>query len=167
MDIEKIKKLIRLANNNPNEHEANLAARKACKLIEDNGKWTPFRNLSVDGPRTYNDIKRSTEPAWRAQPPYNPTGRNQYQEEWFRKWNDYWKEAEKNPVDGRPYESNFNDKETTPKSKPWAKDYPFTNEPKKKESATRNCTRCGLEVSTFRIKEVPFVCNVCHWKDLL
>jgi SNF2 family DNA or RNA helicase len=33
MDKDKIIKLIRLANNNPNDNEANLAARKACKLL--------------------------------------------------------------------------------------------------------------------------------------
>lgn len=35
MDLDKIQKLIRLANNNPNEHEANLAAKKACELVGD------------------------------------------------------------------------------------------------------------------------------------
>ena len=35
MDIERLKKLVKLANNNPNEHEANLAARRVCKIIED------------------------------------------------------------------------------------------------------------------------------------
>lgn len=33
MNIELIQKLIKLANNNPNENEANLAARKVCKLL--------------------------------------------------------------------------------------------------------------------------------------
>lgn len=53
--------------------------------------------------------------------------------------------------------------ETDVRYKPWTKPNPFTNEPKKKESTTRKCTKCGLEVSTFRIKEEPFVCNGCHW----
>lgn len=34
MNIELLKKLVKLANNNPNDHEANSAARRACKLIE-------------------------------------------------------------------------------------------------------------------------------------
>lgn len=33
MNIELIVKLVKLANNNPNENEANLAARKVCSLI--------------------------------------------------------------------------------------------------------------------------------------
>lgn len=36
MDIEKLKSIIRLANNNPNDNEANLAARKACKILAEN-----------------------------------------------------------------------------------------------------------------------------------
>lgn len=36
--LELLKKLTRLANNNPNENEANLAARKVCKMLEEL-KW--------------------------------------------------------------------------------------------------------------------------------
>jgi len=35
IDTDKIQKLIKLANNNPNDHEANSAARMACKLLKD------------------------------------------------------------------------------------------------------------------------------------
>jgi hypothetical protein len=35
MNLDLLKKLIKLANHNPNEHEANSAARRACKLLED------------------------------------------------------------------------------------------------------------------------------------
>lgn len=38
MNLELIKKLVKLANNNPNENEANLAARKVCRMIEE-GKF--------------------------------------------------------------------------------------------------------------------------------
>ncbi len=33
--IDMIQKLIRLANNNPNDNEANLAARRVCKMLTD------------------------------------------------------------------------------------------------------------------------------------
>lgn len=33
MNLELIQKLVKLANNNPNENEANSAARRVCKLI--------------------------------------------------------------------------------------------------------------------------------------
>jgi len=35
LDIDRLKKLTRLANNNPNDHEANLAARRVCKMLEE------------------------------------------------------------------------------------------------------------------------------------
>lgn len=36
MNIELLKKLIQLAGNNPNDNEANIAARRACKMMYDN-----------------------------------------------------------------------------------------------------------------------------------
>lgn len=111
MDTDKIQKLIRLANNNPNEHEANLAARKVCKMLADyrfNGvnsskatpppnTTTPYQDLydlmqkmrkksnpphegswtnpsPKEEPKTWNDVKRSSEPFWRAgrNPFYDP-----------------------------------------------------------------------------------------------
>ena len=33
--VEILNKLIALANNNPNEHEANAAARRVCKMLAD------------------------------------------------------------------------------------------------------------------------------------
>lgn len=65
MDIEKIKSLIRLANNNPNDNEANLAARKACKVLAENN-FQIFSSRS--NPTTWNDVKRSTEPDFRSTP---------------------------------------------------------------------------------------------------
>lgn len=45
MNLDLIIKLVKLANNNPNENESNLAARKVCKLIaEGNYKF------SIDAP---------------------------------------------------------------------------------------------------------------------
>jgi hypothetical protein len=34
MDIDKLTKLVKLANHNPNDNEANAAARKVCSMIE-------------------------------------------------------------------------------------------------------------------------------------
>lgn len=38
MNLDLLKKLTKLANHNPNDNEANLAARKVCKMLEA-GKW--------------------------------------------------------------------------------------------------------------------------------
>lgn len=117
---DKLKALIRLANNNPNDNEANLAARKVCQQLHGEfalddlehsrnrtaaGKmnesvlkeWVDPRtgdlnikitNLDLHNsennkiinilkllkqeitrPRTWNDVRRSTEPQWRTKPP--------------------------------------------------------------------------------------------------
>lgn len=64
---EKLEKLVRLANNNPNENEANLAARYACKMLEEH-KFD--LNITLSAPEspiggTWQDVCRSTEsPPW-------------------------------------------------------------------------------------------------------
>lgn len=35
MNLDLLTKLVKLANNNPNDNEANLAARKVCRMIEE------------------------------------------------------------------------------------------------------------------------------------
>lgn len=35
MNLDLLKKLTRLANNNPNDNEANFAARRVCKMLEE------------------------------------------------------------------------------------------------------------------------------------
>lgn len=53
INFEIVLKLIRLANNNPNEHEANLAARRVCILLKD---WKPIEEVPKQSPtgRTYS-----------------------------------------------------------------------------------------------------------------
>lgn len=85
MNLGLLKKLVRLANSNPNEHEANSAARRVCKLIEE-GKFefvdskqnTPYQYTYYDEARSvdFNDIVeqmrkvrynyRRTEPEFKA-----------------------------------------------------------------------------------------------------
>jgi len=71
MNIDLIIKLARLANENPNENEANLAARKVCKLIKAaEYKFNGTTQSKPTGrPTTWNDVTRSTEPAWSSKPP--------------------------------------------------------------------------------------------------
>src|SRR5258708_29378701 len=49
MNIELLTKLVKLANNNPNEHEANAAARKVCLIIAE-AKFKFSADLSATGP---------------------------------------------------------------------------------------------------------------------
>src|ERR1700749_5093983 len=68
-------KLVKLANNNPNEHEANLAARRAVKMIAENnfeiiGGDPSVKKKTTIPPRqsppghTYADVKRSENSWW-------------------------------------------------------------------------------------------------------
>src|SRR6266850_1935348 len=64
MNLELIIKLVKLANNNPNENEANLAARKVCKMIaEGDYKFNNNSNLksSILG---YQPTKKQQEYYW-------------------------------------------------------------------------------------------------------
>lgn len=49
MNIELLIKLVKLANHNPNDNEANSAARRVCKLIEE-GKFK-FTNTVIEPPK--------------------------------------------------------------------------------------------------------------------
>lgn len=59
MSIERLKKLVELANHNPNEHEANSAARAACKLLE-TLKYNLTAKATVTSPSNPTGHKYST-----------------------------------------------------------------------------------------------------------
>ena len=74
MNLDLLIKLVKLANNNPNEHEANSAARRACKLIaEGNFKFT------ADIPKNEPSIKPQTGGF-----SSNPPSQNDWFEQFFR-----------------------------------------------------------------------------------
>lgn len=98
MKIDRLLALIRLANNNPNEHEANLAARKVCRLLDETKKpefevvvKTPFGYRPTKAQEdfhkstvTWNDVKRSTEPEFRSRPSGPGTPFDDFFNEFFR-----------------------------------------------------------------------------------
>lgn len=64
MNSDQLIKLIKLANNNPNENEANSAARKVCKIIEEN----KFSLIKIE-PKTV--LSKSNKQAAKAEWLYN------------------------------------------------------------------------------------------------
>jgi len=54
MDTDKIKKLIKLANNNPNDNEANLAARKVCSMLKDHTFGTAPQTTRIPNRSPYD-----------------------------------------------------------------------------------------------------------------
>jgi hypothetical protein len=189
VNLDRLKALIRLANNNPNEHEANLAARKACKLIAEKDFAILYANHiprtvaeKINQPRTWNDVKRSTEPDFKSKT-YDPPKPHPFDtifEEMFNRakgrpfssgdWgHSRWKDA---PRKEAPEPSSYDE----PRYSAWAREYPFNKPPdnsnynpdgtkKKKPEELRKCAKCGLEIMTSRLKEDPWVCNPCHWKE--
>lgn len=141
MSIDLLKKLVRLATNNPNEHEANLAARKACELlVKDDfailksttnnppivnfgtnyGEWTEFNNRTSQGKPIYKDVY------------------NMYEE--LRR-------------DSSGYAWDF-EKERREKQK------------NRRETKTLRCKHCKLEFQTkFQGEESQFECWGCYGKD--
>lgn len=68
MNLELLKKLVKLANNNPNENEANSAARRVCKLIEKaefkfvaeiKQDYNPFIQVQTSGANSWTSYAES------------------------------------------------------------------------------------------------------------
>jgi hypothetical protein len=187
IDIEKLKSIIRLANNNPNENEANLAARKACKILaEDN-----FKFLNPQPATTWNDVKRSTEPGFRSP----PTGKRAYDPIWedmLRRGREQRVEAEKAARAARDAERIRQEQVRKEQAKREEENkkayqsvhyepinykdfvYDFDNDifenfyetnfkpgnPHQRRDSIRTCSKCGLRTSTYN-KENPFICGIC------
>lgn len=173
MNSDLFKKLVRLANNNPNDNEANLAARRACKMIAEND----FAALNGSQPQaqgtiTWNDVKRSTESAWKPNPPQSPTGRKptgnpfvdfsmgfDYNSDWYEK---FWNNVHKyQTVDYRDKDKTIFDQDEKFYENPKTGAKQKKAEPRHDKSV-RKCAECGNEVLTRRITAV-FICNKCEW----
>jgi hypothetical protein len=236
MKLDVLKALIRLANNNPSEHEANAAARKVCKEITEQqieqvrpkpiktayGKmneatlkeWVDpatgdinikitsldihnsanggviealkLLKRAIEQPKTWNDVKRSSEPAWKPNPPkkeaYDSTFYDEaydfkkgFSEDFFKdlfnragvkfggfksaptdnQWTDAEAERKRNEEKREQHTSNY--------SGDFYTNFKGGQRGGKRRQELRVCSKCGLEIMTFRIKENPWVCAPCHW----
>lgn len=175
MNLDLIKKLTRLANNNPNDNEANLAARKVCRMLEESNWSLPSvqsRPNTVNmgtPPHTWNDIRRSPTPEWSSKP---PTESNEYdhqaaeREEHRRRQEDFYNFYRKNYWKPSPkQEEYFRDifREGSYRGVDWGSN-PF--EPKKppKEKRPLECTKCHKTVETGYVGNL-FVCSDCQWSE--
>ena len=163
MNLDLLKKLTRLANNNPNDNEANLAARRVCKMLAEcdfklveTVQSRPNTSSMGTPPRPPEPKKEQKEHPWTYKPSKSQEdyirdifgnfnfGRKFYGGQWSGK-------AEQQQNSNRydiPYDPYFN---------PRRKDEP-------KEKRELNCTRCGRPILTAYIGNI-FVCNDCHWKE--
>lgn len=165
MKLERLLALIRLANNNPSENEANRAARKVCEVLAANQQFMKTGSLEVRTAQakvgvapdakntgTWNDVRRSTEAEFRSTPPNRSGFDIHFDDDLWEWFNNIGRKNSPEPDDSW-------DRETKPPR--W--DGPFQTE-RPKATAQRKCTKCGLEVDTFRTKIEPFICNACSWK---
>lgn len=107
MNFDILIKLVKLANHNNAEGEANAAARRVCKMLsEDNYKW--IESVVKGGPKvaankvggtgnygTWGGVHRSKEPDFRSSRGPRSSGFNPYEDEfadWFKKWGSQFSE---------------------------------------------------------------------------
>lgn len=138
MNITLIVKLAKLANNNPNDNEANLAARKVCRLIEEGGfrftESSPPPSTKQD--TTYNDIRRTRESFWKSHKPTGPGSGFDWDKSPL---NDFLKD----------YYKNFTD---------------FKRPSQQKEERELVCVECKKKKKT-KFVGLPecYICNECQW----
>lgn len=136
---EILMKLISLANNNPNEHEANAAARKVCVMLEE---------MKV------NFIPRKTIAQTQQAPPvYGQT----------RRPNPFVDDDLFNILKNmhRQQNARYYERDPFTNSNPFRQAEPEKPQPKKPK-VTRECADCGKPQMT-RCESV-FYCNTCQWR---
>lgn len=174
MNLDLLKKLARLANNNPNDNEANLAARRVCKMLEE--FTLNFKNsLTIPGEKKIQELK--VDPV-----PKSNTWENIYRNEEAHFTN-------KPPEYTRPFTSDFEDLlhtlfggrragKTESQREPfvynptqkqrdfytgvdWDKQ-PSSTQWNKETAPIKICERCKKEYKSPRTINV---CADCQWKE--
>lgn len=149
MNLDLLIKLVKLANNNPNDNEANLAARKVCKMIAE-AKY-----------QFANQIK--TEPTIKPRTsgfstPYGPNPYADYMKNgsWYGfDWNKEAQRAKENYRPSREQENFYK------KGNP----FDYGSEPVKSQSIP--CTKCGYTYTvSITIKPSEYVCKICQLQSI-
>lgn len=177
--------LIRLANNNPSEHEANAAARKVCKLLAEykfvqntvraEPRPQPSRPYQSDFTQDmYEDLLRKMRQygkkysdSWRQnEPPHY--GRKEHEQQKQREvYMRDCKQCKQKFMGLNPTEDicprchyGFGPKQTDDAWRNWHQPY----EKPEAEKKSRQCSKCGHTKMTSRITNI-FVCNECQWNE--
>lgn len=173
MNYELIIKLAKLANNNPNDNEANSAARKVCKLIAEGnynfGTTTkqPTQQTNPQRPPTMDYweefIRNMTNPNpasyWTGFDSENYSGRGKSDRQRQRE------EEKKERVyrESEEYQRRKRDEqlkeEMNRRARQQAKGYDYT-QPK----TSRKCSKCGQpKMTAFTGPDFLFTCMDCLW----
>ncbi len=168
--IDLLSKLIALANNNPNEHEANLAARKVCRLLIELKVNFKSRSDQSKPATTWKDVQRSDSSFWKSspqQPNSNPYTKASDQNPYTQPNYDPFEFLRNEFIKARDAERTKDYYKRPPTEYGIPKDYPIYNydEPKKpKEKRPLKCTKCGNEKITGYIGNL-YVCDTCQWNE--
>lgn len=173
MNIEILKKLIALANNNPNNHEANSAARRVCKMLGeamDSGKLN-FKSK----PKVASHDPRYTYAPPKSTDPFNMADiiemmRKVREEQAKERANQYrdgsWEGFNKDPHEYTKtydYESYYKNAPNTYRS--WVDDNWAGNPKRKSERRELKCTVCHKIVSTVFVGHAErYRCGDCFSK---
>lgn len=159
MNYDLITKLAKLANNNPNENEANLAARKVCKLLAE-GKfefvvWPIKKEQQTYQPKQDTYTPPVYKSASNPRPPH-------------RFWEDFFDDRKRNYWDGFGREPrNYDIPKDPPKQEPFkgtSYDYVIYDEsPTSNEKRSLKCKICGhFKVTRFRGLADNWECMECR-----
>lgn len=138
--LELIKKLIALANDNPNENEANSAARRVCKLLIE----VNFTSRSASVPKPdikYNHTSNPTSSPKGKDPftYYDGTNFDTYYEDFVKRTSEARRKAEE---EQKKYESPFREEERN-KRKRERHESNYSRYDHKLEA--RTCPNCGYK----------------------
>lgn len=169
MNLDLLIKLVKLANNNPNENEANSAARRVCKLIAEGD----YKFTNVAPPK-----KPSVATEWNAYDDLMNMVRDIKQQDAYRQQRQYEHERARNAQQAdqksrEQYERQAKEKwtyEPVFKNVPYEPSQSQQNyyaKPKKeKEKRVLKCCICGKERETaFVGPPQVYRCMNCDWDD--
>lgn len=150
LNIDLVTKLAKLANNNPNENEANLAARKVCRMLEE----ADFQ--FNDAAQPVNQARGATRPN-----PYHG----------FNPFEELWRDLNYRRDRQRRY-SYDDETRYYSKDNPWSWDPTWKNpaeekkEPTYEKPKTYQCKKCGHHKTTeFVGHSSQFMCMDCIAKE--
>lgn len=174
MNYDLITKLAKLANNNPNENEANLAARKVCKLLAE-GKfefavWPIKINQQQQRPNPSPEKQQQAPSSWGFGFGTNPSSDNPFND-FFRgrryAWEGFGKEPKEYTIPRDPPKTaSQTNKEKDPFWQPSQKqyDYVFYDEiTPNNDKRSLKCKTCGhTKVTRFRGLADIWECMECR-----
>jgi hypothetical protein len=188
MNLNLLKKLTKLANHNPNEHEANSAARRVCKMLEESD-WKVIPEIKTAAGKITPDMQGS----WHVKKPESPTSGfrpdQQYYDEMRNMTEDMFRKMQEemrnrqysrpaNPFRNMRYEGVDWGKEP-PRSSPYGTEPPINRqqdeilrEARKRrgfdpdgKKEMRVCSKCGESKMTGFLTGT-FICTTCRLKEL-